>query len=134
MIKMIKMIKVTLLTSCMSISLFAHGQPDNILGMSTMVSVAPTVSITDNKSEEETKEAVAQKFINDNQETLQVEMAQGEGESLDTLATLYGIEDKEVWKSSLQEHYQESVPQDEEEGVDFKIEGEVTLYFEKSFK
>jgi len=49
-------------------------------------------------------------FINDNREVLEVEVAKGEGETLDTLATLYDElkeEDKEAWKLKLQENYEE---------------------------
>jgi len=49
-------------------------------------------------------------FINDNREVLEVEVAKGEGETLDTLATLYDElkeENKEAWKSKLQENYEQ---------------------------
>jgi len=48
-------------------------------------------------------------FIMDNQETLELEVAKGDGETLDTLATLYdevNEENKEIWKSKLQENYE----------------------------
>jgi len=49
-------------------------------------------------------------FIIDNREALEVEVAKGEGETLDTLATLYDEvkeENKEAWKSKLQENYEQ---------------------------
>ena len=49
-------------------------------------------------------------FIKDNREVLEVEVAKGEGETLDTLATLYdevNEENKEMWKSKLQENYEQ---------------------------
>jgi len=49
-------------------------------------------------------------FIMNNRESLEVEVAKGEGETLDTLATLYvevKEEDKEAWKLRLQENYEE---------------------------
>jgi len=49
-------------------------------------------------------------FIIDNRETLEVEVAKGEGETLDTLATLYHKvkeEDQGTWKLKLQENYEQ---------------------------
>ena len=48
-------------------------------------------------------------FIMDNREVLEVEVAKGEGETLDTLATLYELkeEDQEAWKLKLQENHEQ---------------------------
>ena len=51
-------------------------------------------------------------FVRDNREELQIEVAQGEGELLDTLATFYDKMDKkyvpnrEEWKAKLQKNYE----------------------------
>ena len=44
-------------------------------------------------------------FIRDNIDELQVEIAQGEGEYLNTLAHLYAIENIAEWKNGLQKEY-----------------------------
>ena len=44
-------------------------------------------------------------FIKDNIDDIQIQIAQGEGEHLDTLAHLYAIEDVAMWKNDLQENY-----------------------------
>lgn len=47
------------------------------------------------------------KFIEKNLESLKEEIAKGEGEYLDTLATLYELKEKERWKIYLQSHFNE---------------------------
>ena len=47
------------------------------------------------------------KFIKENLESLKEEIAKGEGEYLDTLATLYELKEKERWKIYLQSHFNE---------------------------
>ena len=70
---------------------------------------APTNYTTHISTPNKSKEASVSKslqFITDNRESLEIEVAKGEGEGLDTLATLYvEIEDKETWKLMLQENY-----------------------------
>ena len=44
-------------------------------------------------------------FIKDNIDDIQIQIAQGDGEHLDTLAHLYAIEDIAIWKNDLQENY-----------------------------
>jgi len=67
-------------------------------------------------------------FIMNNREALEVEVAKGEGETLDTLATLYEElkeEDKEAWKLKLQENYEPIFHPDggvaADEYVDYKL-------------
>lgn len=46
-----------------------------------------------------------QEFVASNMDTLSKEIAQGKGESLDTLVELLGVEQKEEFKLALQENY-----------------------------
>jgi len=70
---------------------------------------APTDYTTHISTPDKSKEDSVSKslqFIIDNRESLEIEVAKGEGEGLETLATLYvEIEDKEAWKLMLQENY-----------------------------
>ncbi len=47
----------------------------------------------------------AQKFVADNMDTLAVEVASGEGESLDTLLSLMNVKDKATAKAKLKANY-----------------------------
>jgi len=137
--RMKKLLKITILSTTLSSSLFAHGQPDNIFGMSTMVSILPTVYVSNTSSHSKTpreqKKATAQKFIEENRESLEMEVAQGEGEKLDTLATLYDVKEKSQWKKSLQKNYKEIFyKKNEEQKSSFEVSGEFTLFFESDFK
>jgi len=128
----------TILALTCSASLSAHGQPDNIFGMSTMVSVIPTVYVSNisshSKTPTEKKEAKVQQFIEENRESLEVEVAQGEGEKLDTLATLYEVKEKSKWKNGLQENYEEIFyKKNKEQKSSLEVSGELTLFFETSF-
>ena len=48
-----------------------------------------------------------EKFMNENFEVLKEEIAQGDGEYLDTLALLYEVEDATLWKKHLQSDFSE---------------------------
>ena len=50
-------------------------------------------------------EAQRSAFIEDNIEEIQIEIAQGEGEYLNTLAHLYAVENVATWKNDLQKKY-----------------------------
>jgi len=133
-----KIVKTTIFATILSSSLFAHGQPDNIFGMSTMVTVMPTVYVSNTSSKSKTpkeqKQATAQQFIEENRESLEVEVAQGEGEKLDTLATLYEVKEKSKWKRGLQENYEEIFyDKDEKKKTTIEVTGELTLFIQKNF-
>jgi len=88
----------------------AHGMPDNPFAISSIVTISPTIyisGISKSKTPKEKKADRTIKFIEDNLETLKVEIAEGEGETLDTLATFFTINNLTEWKSYLQEHYQQ---------------------------
>jgi len=133
-----KVFKITLIATLLTPSLFAHGQPDNPLGMTTMVTLAPTVYVSNASSHAKgargQRKAEAQEFIENNRESLEVEVAQGEGEKLDTLATLYKVEDKKEWRSGLQENYEKIFYKKDEPKSSFEVTGELTLFVEKYFK
>ena len=132
-----KILKITTLVTSISSALFAHGQPDTVFGMSTLLTIMPTIYITEvssHKTSTEQKEAQTQKFIEENRESLEVEVAKGNGEKLDTLATLYGVKEKELWKSSLQENYKQIFyKKDAKPKSSIEISGELTLFVDKNF-
>jgi len=107
-----KSILSTVTLFCITTSLAqAHGMPSNPLGISSIVTIAPTLYISDfSKSKTAPKERKGKKtikFIEDNLETLKEEVAKGEGETLETLATFFTINNKSAWKAYLQKHYQQ---------------------------
>lgn len=71
-----KIFKITLIAIALTPSLFAHGQPDNPLGMTTIVTLAPTIYVSDASSHVKTARAQrkekAQEFIENNRESLEV--------------------------------------------------------------
>ena len=88
----------------------AHGMPDNPFAITSMVTISPTIyisGISKSKTPKKRKEEKTIKFIEDNLETLQEEVAKGKGETLDTLATFFTISDVGTWKTYLQEHYKQ---------------------------
>ena len=88
----------------------AHGTPDNPFAISSMVTVSPTfyaTHISKRKTPKKRKEEKTIKFIEDNLEILQEEVAKGKGETLNTLATFFTINNTTEWKTYLQEHYQQ---------------------------
>jgi len=88
----------------------AHGMPDNPFAISSIVTVSPTLYVSHISKDKTPKERKAQRaitFIEENLETLQEEVAKGEGETLDTLATFFTINNTDSWKKYLQEHYQQ---------------------------
>lgn len=87
----------------------AHGMPDNPLGMTTFVTAIPTLLTYDasrEKTPKEKRKAKIMKFVDDNLEQLQVEIAKGEGETMDTFASFYKIADMKAWRETLQESYE----------------------------
>ena len=88
----------------------AYGMPDNPFAISSIVTVSPTLYVSHISKDKTPKERKAQRaitFIEENLETLQEEVAKGEGETLDTLATFFTINNTDSWKKYLQEHYQQ---------------------------
>ena len=125
-------VKITILIPLISSSLFACGQPDNIFQMSTLISSVPTIYVSNDKKSKKHKEVKTQKFIEENRENLELEVAKGNGENLDTLATLYGVEDKESWKNNLQENYEEIFyKKDNKPKSSIEISGEISIFVEK---
>ena len=106
-----RIIKTIIILQITTSLIQAHGMPDNPLGISTIVTIAPTVYISEmSKSKTAPKERKGKKtikFIEDNLATLKVEVAKGEGETLDTLATFFTVSDVTAWKAYLQEHYRQ---------------------------
>ena len=62
-----------------------------------------------------------EKFMNENFDVLKKEIAQGDGEYLDTLALLYEVEDATLWKKHLQRDFSEiyEKSRSKEEVVDY---------------
>lgn len=88
----------------------AHGMPDNPLFISIMVTVEPTLYVTHiskGKSKKEKRENEILSFIEKNLKSLKINVAKGEGETLNTLATFYKLDDVKAWKEYLQKHYQQ---------------------------
>ena len=77
--------------------------------MTTSATVLPTMlpSYTSVMHNAPHPYAKRKRFIKENFESLKDEIAKGEGEHLDTLATLYSIDDVERWKHYLQTHFEE---------------------------
>jgi len=104
-----KIQKTALALLATTILLSAHGQEWWMLPFFT--TVAPTEYssyISEPSNSKKLQMSKSLHFIMDNREVLEVEVAKGEGETLDTLATLYDeLNDKETWKSKLQENYEE---------------------------
>ena len=118
---MTKNIKYLFISILSTPFLLAHGMPDNPLFLTTMSPTISTVYVGGiSKSKKlspkaEERERI-EKFVADNFESLQIEIAEGDGETLDTLATFYDIKDLKAWKSYLQVNYQKvfflNVPKD----------------------
>ena len=97
--------------------LFSYAQqpviPFEFLQMSTAITLMPTflptyVTIKHYNPQHQLKNREEiERFINENFESLKIEIAKGEGEYLDTLAELYNLKDKPSWKSYLQHHFEE---------------------------
>ena len=69
-----------------------------------------TTYISEPSDSKKPKISKSLQFIMDNREALEIEVAQGDGEKLDTIATLYpeiNKRNKEAWKSRLQAHYEQ---------------------------
>jgi len=112
--------KITLALLATTTMVSAHGQESWMTPFFT--TTAPTSYTTHiSKPSGTTKPKISQslQFIMDNREELALEVAKGEGERLDTIATLYkGIDkkNKDAWKLRLQENYEKI----------FSIDGVVT--------
>ena len=93
------------------ILLSAHGQEWWIVPIAT--TYAPTgytTHISKPSDSKKTKISKSLQFIKDNREELELEVAKGDGEKLDAIATLYkdiNKNNKEVWKERLQKHYEQ---------------------------
>jgi len=107
--KKIQKTALALLTSTTLLS--AHGIEIWMLPfMSTNASTDETTNISKPSDSKKPQISKSLQFIMDNRESLEVEVAKGEGETLDTLATLYHEvkeEDQEAWKLKLQENYEQ---------------------------
>jgi len=96
-------------------SIFSYSQqpaiPFEIFQMSTTITLIPTVFPTYATIEyftpnfELKRKEKIEKFVDENFEFLKEEIAKGEGEHLDTLATLYDLKTKDEWKQYLQNHF-----------------------------
>jgi len=88
----------------------AHGIPDTPFGMTSFATAIPTFGTYDmttrTKTPAEKRKAKLMKFVDDNLEQLQVEIAKGEGETLDTYGSFYKIADMKAWRETLQESYE----------------------------
>jgi hypothetical protein len=92
-----------------NVSLFAYTieSPIDISLCTTVKTAFSTYDISRNRSLSEKKKIKVIKFIDDNKEQLQVDIAKGEGEVLDTYGSFYDISDKKAWRKTLQENYNE---------------------------
>ncbi len=102
--------KITILMLATPILLFSHGQEWWMLPFFT--TYAPTdytTHISKPSKSKKTKISKSLQFIMDNREELELEVAKGDGEKLDAIATFYpeiNEKNKEIWKSRLQKHYE----------------------------
>jgi len=105
-----KKIKKTALALLATTTLLSAGEPETWMLPLFTTTVPTQYSTYISKPSNSKKPQMSQslQFIKDNREVLEVEVAKGEGETLDTLATLYNeLKDKEAWKLKLQENYEE---------------------------
>jgi len=125
------LVMISILFTCHS--LFAKGEGiTDFFQMTTGATVMPTILPTYvtvmhyNPPPGTKRREKIQKFINENFDMLKEEIAKGEGEYLDTLATMYELRKKDEWKRYLQTHFNEIFlgTKTKEESVD-KI-GELT--------
>ena len=77
----------------------------NGTGVQTFGISSGTSNCTDDEPGAKKKQARA--FIQLNQESLANDVARGNGESLDTLAEILGVQDSEAFGQKLQSHYSE---------------------------
>jgi len=105
-----KVLTPFLLVSLNCSFLLAHGQPNTPLGMTSFATAIPTFGTYDmttrTKTPAEKRKAKLMKFVDDNLEQLQIEIAKGEGETMDTFASFYQIADMKAWREMLQESYE----------------------------
>jgi len=103
-----KFIKIVPIFALSHFMLFAHGQPDTPFGITSFVTAIPsfyTYDVSRTKTPTEKRKAKLMKFVDDNLEQLQIDIAQGEGETLDTFGSFYKIADMNAWRETLQESY-----------------------------
>ena len=104
--------KKTVLVLCATtILVFAHGMENWMIPFfTTYAPTGYTTHISKPSDSKKTKISQSLQFIKDNREALELEVAKGDGEKLDAIATLYkGInkKNKAIWKSRLQKHYEQ---------------------------
>ncbi len=103
------LLKLLVVTMFAYSSLLAHGMPNTPFGISSFVTSIPsfyTYEISRAKTPEEKRKAKLMKFVDENLEKLQVDIAKGEGETLDTYGSFYKIADMKAWRETLQESYE----------------------------
>jgi len=131
--KKIQKIALALLATITLLS--AHGQEWWMLPLfSTFIPTDYSTYISRPSDSKKHQISKSLQFIMDNREVLELEVAKGEGETLDTLGTLYDElkeDDKEAWKLRLQENYEEIFhPNGEiaaDEYVDYRLRSFIIL-------
>ena len=125
--KIIKKIAVVLCATPLLLS--AHGQEWWMVPFA--ITSSPTLSTTarlDKQKVDKGYYSETFEFVQNNREALQVQVSQGDGEALDTLATIYNTMDKKYvkdihkWKKKLQENYDEIFYRDGVEGDDEHVD------------
>jgi predicted transcriptional regulator len=99
-----------------------------------VITSSPSFTTTTSLDKKETPKGYTSEtfeFVKNNRETLQVQVAKGEGEALDTLASIYKnmnehyITDIDKWKKTLQENYDEIFYRDgvvgDDEHIDYML-------------
>ena len=105
------------LSTLFLMALFSYAEqpalPIEFFQMTTAVTIMPTILPTYvtvqhlNPPPGVRRRQKIEKFMNENFDVLKEEIAQGEGEYLDTLALLYEVEDATLWKKHLQRDFSE---------------------------
>lgn len=125
-----KKIGVVLCTT--PILLFSHGLEWWMVPFA--ITSSPTLSTTAHLDKKKPKGYSSEtfEFVKNNRETLQVQVAQGDGEALDTLASIYRkmdekkyVKDIDKWKKELQKNYDKIFYRDgvvgDDEYVDYML-------------
>ena len=105
-----KKLLIVLALSFLLTNIFAKAlDVKDIMAMSTGATMSPTFTTMNYTYEPPylKKRKEIKNFINNNFETLKVEIAEGQGETLSTLASFYRINDLDKWKLHLQSHFKE---------------------------
>ena len=104
--------KIIILLFIFSLLLFSHGLKWWMVPFAITSSPTMYTSASVKKKKPQGYNSETFKFVRNNREELQKEVAEGEGELLDTLATFYEKMDKkyipnrEEWKKKLQKNYE----------------------------